>query len=188
MSVCIQSGVSSTYLNTSARYLQGQVTLSGSSDSLTSAVSSSGTGNIAGKLNALENSSSTNARPMFLKGVIKQLTGVKVRGVEIDSLQLDRSTFDLDASQSSLQLTDDSASYSSESLSLCGKSMSLDIDGSVTTKSGETLGFDLQIDSGKVSAAYSAISCQSSSVSTDAPQSTECKQLTESFVQLDVTA
>ncbi len=190
MSVGIQSGVSSTYLNTSARYLQGQVTLSGSSESLTSAVSSSknGTGNIAGKLNALENSSSTNARPMFLKGVIKQLTGVKVRGVDIDSLQLDRSTFDLDASQSSLQLTDDSASYSSESLSVCGKSMSLDVDGSVTTKSGETLGFDLQIDSGKVSAAYSAISCQSSSVSTNAPQSNECEQLTESSAQLDVTA
>lgn len=185
MSVTIQSGVSSAYINTSVRYLQGQATLSGDSENLTSAVSSSknGSGNIAGKLNALENSSTTNARPMFLKGVIKQLTGVKIKGLDIDSMQLDRSTLGLDATQSNLQITDDSASCSLESLSLYGKSMSLDVDGTVTTKLGETLSLDLQIDSGRVSAAYSAISGQSSITNAD-----DASQPVDEIPSLDVSA
>ncbi|MCE5199823.1 MAG: hypothetical protein ABFD54_12505 [Armatimonadota bacterium] len=163
MSISIQGNTSSTYLAMKANSVQSQVSLSGDPESVEAALSakqSSGGGNINGKLNSLEHSSTTNARPMFIRNTLRQLTGVKVRDIDIEQMNLSRSSVSLDSAQISVEQDAASQTVSAEQMHVEGQKTSLAVQGTVQTKSGDDLSFDLQLSSTKLSAAYAAYSCE----------------------------
>jgi hypothetical protein len=164
MSMNIQGNTAVGYSTLNAAAMRSEVTLSGEAGSVEAAVSGkhAGSGNIAGKLNSLEHSATANARPMFLKGILQKLTGAKIRDLDIGQMELDRTQLTADVSQIGIQGEEGSAqTYSAEQLQLAERSMNLSVQGTIETKAGSELSFDMQLSSAKVSAAYAALVYQS---------------------------
>jgi hypothetical protein len=165
------TNTSFTYSSLQAHSITGQVSLTGSPEVVSEAATAMQNArrtNIAGKLNSLEHTATTNPRPMFLKGVLQKMADVKVRDIDIAQVELDRSSVALDATQLSAS-TEAGLTY--EQLHLDSNNMSLAFHGRFRSKAGDELGFDLQLSSSKVSAAYAALSQQiSTSGETPSPE------------------
>jgi len=158
MLIGASTNTSYAYSAINARSVAGQVSLTGSPEAVSEAASAMQNArrtNVAGKLNSLEHSATTNVRPIFLKKILQKMADVKVRDIDISQVELSRSRVTLDATQTSAS-TDTGATY--EQMHLDGSNMSLAFQGTFETKSGDELGFDLQLSSSKVSAAYVALS------------------------------
>ena len=161
MLISATSNISFAYSAIKANSVTSQVKLSGDPEAIAEAAPANQNdrpANIAGKLNSLEHAATTNPRPMFLKGVLQKLTDVKVRDMDISQLDFSRSNVALDATQ--ITISKETGDQTYEQMHLDGSDMSLAVQGTFQTKAGTELGFDLQLNSVKVSAAYAALSYQ----------------------------
>lgn len=165
MYISFPSGTSFTYGSLSARSTSADVTISGDAES--TAPRRVPKLNVGGALNALEHSSSMNVRPLLTRGSLQRLTGLKVRGLDIDSLQVSQSSASLDAASLAQTSGDDGEGVTVDALSANVQCTSFDLQGTVQTKSGDDVSLSVQLSSSRISACYAALTSETGGETTD---------------------
>lgn len=147
-----------SYTALKARSTQSEVTVGGNAGAASPAKSAKG---LAGKLNAIEHSTSEGIKPQHIRQVLQKTTGLKVRDIDIDQVQFSRTDSTADSTQ--LTVTQDSEGVITklEQMHLDSLIRSLSAQGMLTTKDGEQITFDLKLSSTRVSAEAATMSYQS---------------------------